>query len=517
MQSTIRLLVFVSVLAASVAGAAAQDFDPKARAKKIAPFIDEQTIGVVRLDLTQLEIDPFFDRLKEVPPNRDLASPEARTGMKEVQEALRKAGVEEICLVVHLADLPRRPFSFYTVAPLDEGVDAEALIASLPPPGRDQVLEPLDGALFLGDPRALERVKTAKPDPRPDMVTAFAAAGDTVAQLLFLPPPHAQRVIEEIMPDLPEEIGGGSSTILTRGLLWAVVGVEVLPDISLQLVIQSRDARTATALRGKWLDLVKFLSANEEVRRRLSGLDDVSGLLSPNVEDDRLVLNLGAKDGSIAVLLATVAPPFEAARAHAKRTLSSNNLKQCALAMHNYHDKYKKFPPVGNADDQGNLLLSWRVHLLPFTEQNELYKEFHLDEPWDSPHNRKLIEKMPEMFRCPASGLRAAQGLSTYRVVSAEGTVFPGREGVPINEIKDGTSHTIMITEVDDAHAVVWTKPEGFSLDPEDPVRGLGGHFKNGFNTAFCDGSVRFISKTIDPEILRALFTRAGREVIAPD
>jgi len=357
-------------------------------------------------------------------------------------------------------------------------------------------------------------VKAAEPDSRPELLTAFEAAGDTVAQLLLLPPPHAQRVIEEIMPDLPEEIGGGSSAILTRGLLWAAVGAEVLPDISLRLVIQSRDARAATALRGKWLDLVEFLSTNEEVRRRLSGLDNVAALLSPNVEDNRLVLNLDAKGGSIGVLLATLTPPFEAARAHAERQLSTNNLKHCALAMHNYHDTYKTFPPVGNTDDQGNLLLSWRVHLLPFAEQMKLYKQFHLDEPWDSPHNRKLIEKMPEIFHCPASGLKPAQGLSTYRVVSAEGTVFPGREGVPIKEIKDGTSHTVMITEVDDAHAVVWTKPEGLPLDPENPARGLGGHFKKGFSAAFCDGSVRFISESIDPQILYALFTRAGGEVI---
>ncbi len=154
------------------------------------------------------------------------------------------------------------------------------------------------------------------------------------------------------------------------------------------------------------------------------------------------------------------------------------------------------------------------MHVLPFVEQMALYKEFHLDEPWDSEHNRKLIEKMPAAFRCPASKLRQKQGLSTYRVVSGEGTVFPGPEGIPIKEIKDGSSNTLMIVEVDDEHAVIWTKPEGLPFDPKNPARGLGGQFKGGFNAALCDGSVRFISNTVDREILRRLFLRNDGKVI---
>lgn len=514
MLSTIRSLLLASVLAAPGAVEAAEEFDPNARAKLIAPFIGEQTVGVVHVDLTRIEIDPFFDRLATILPQLDIVAPHARTGLKNVHGAFRKAGVSRLYLVMHLADLPRQAFPFFVIAPLGEATDVEALIANFPRIGRDPVTERLDGVLFAGPRRAFERVKAAKPEARPELLSAFEAAGDTAAQILLLPPAHAPRVIEEIMPNLPEEVGGGSSTILTRGLLWASVGVDADPHISLRLVIQSRDERAATALREKWLEQVTLLSAKEEARKRLPDVDKAASLLTPTLKGDRLLLTLSDQDLGIPSLVAAAAPPLEQAHANAKRRLSANNLKHLTLAMHSHHHVRKSFPAVGNTDDQGNLLLSWRVHVLPFLEETELYKQFHLDEPWDSPHNRKLIDKMPEVYRCPASGLKQKQGLSTYRVLAGEETVFPGPEGVPLKEIKDGTSHTILAVEVDDAHAVVWTKPEGLPLDPKNPAKGLGGQFKGGFNAAFCDGSVRFIHESIDPKILYALFTRAGREVV---
>ncbi|HID76862.1 MAG TPA: DUF1559 domain-containing protein [Planctomycetaceae bacterium] len=80
--------------------------------------------------------------------------------------------------------------------------------------------------------------------------------------------------------------------------------------------------------------------------------------------------------------------------------------------------------------------------------------------------------------------------------------------------MKDGISNTILIVEVDDQHAVIWTKPEGLPFAPANPARGLGAQFEGGFNTAFCDGAVHFISETIDPKIIRALLTCADGEVI---
>src|SRR5882672_4340583 len=72
---------------------------------------------------------------------------------------------------------------------------------------------------------------------------------------------------------------------------------------------------------------------------------------------------------------------------------ASNDLKQLALAMHNYHSAYGQLPPAAVRDKNGKLLLSWRVLILPYIEQDNLFKEFKLEEPWDSDHNKKLIAK----------------------------------------------------------------------------------------------------------------------------
>src|SRR5690606_10896708 len=105
------------------------------------------------------------------------------------------------------------------------------------------------------------------------------------------------------------------------------------------------------------------------------------------------------------------------------------------------------------ADDDGTPLLSWRVHILPFLGEQSLYDQFHLDEPWDSPHNTRLIARMPEVYRCPGAD-RDEGGTTTYLVPRGEGTIFPGARGVPPEEITDGTSNTLLVVDADPARAV---------------------------------------------------------------
>jgi RNA polymerase sigma factor (sigma-70 family) len=83
---------------------------------------------------------------------------------------------------------------------------------------------------------------------------------------------------------------------------------------------------------------------------------------------------------------------------YAQRQRSLKNLKAIALAMQNYYDTFGHFP-TDVTDKAGKPLLSWRVQLLPFLDHQDLYKQFQRDEPWDSPHNLKLLTRMPDVFR----------------------------------------------------------------------------------------------------------------------
>jgi len=186
------------------------------------------------------------------------------------------------------------------------------------------------------------------------------------------------------------------------------------------------------------------------------------------------------------------------------------------LALLNHQDSKRTFPPAGSMDEKGDKLLSWRVQILPYIEQQALYDRFHRDEPWDSDHNRQLISKMPAVFCSPGSGLQK-KGLSNYLAPVGEKLAFTGGDGIPIKEFTDGTSMTIMVVEVDPLHAVVWTKPDDLAVDLEHPFRGITNDKRQEFMAAFVDGHVAVFDKnSLGAERLRALFTRNGGEPVSP-
>jgi prepilin-type processing-associated H-X9-DG protein len=229
-----------------------------------------------------------------------------------------------------------------------------------------------------------------------------------------------------------------------------------------------------------------------------------------------LSLNLNMAGGTSApVMVALLLPAVQSAREAARRAQCVNNLKQIGLAMHNYHDANGHFPRAV-ADKKGKALLSWRVAILPYIEQQALYEKFKLDEPWDSPHNRELIQYMPNTYTCPSrSG--PEPGTTTYRAFVGNGALFEAAQDTNIANVLDGTSNTLMVVEAKEA--VPWTKPDDLPFDPQKPgdLFGCGSPHPGGFNALFADGSVRFLKNSINAMVLRALITRAGGEVVAAD
>jgi hypothetical protein len=195
------------------------------------------------------------------------------------------------------------------------------------------------------------------------------------------------------------------------------------------------------------------------------------------------------------------------------RAQSANNLKQIALAMHNHHDAYKRFPAAAVYDKSGKPLLSWRVLILPFLGENELYKKFHLDEPWDSEHNKKLLDKIPRAYQKP--GEEKPTGLTHYLGFHGKGAFFEGKKGIQIAEITDGTSNTIMVVEA--AEAVPWSKPVDLPYDPAKPLPKLGGLSEGIFQAAMCDGSVHAIPATVKPETLHLAIQRNDGQPLPGD
>lgn len=209
--------------------------------------------------------------------------------------------------------------------------------------------------------------------------------------------------------------------------------------------------------------------------------------------------------------VALIVPAMRAAQEASKRARSMNNMKQLCLAMHNYHDTYNAFPPAVVTDANGKPLYSGRVLLLPFLEQDNLYKAFNKDEAWDSPANRHLSDVRLAVFCDPAAP--PGRGNQTdYLFVTGPGTVMEAKPGAPrIADIRDGTSNTLMMVEVRGS-GVNWAQPS--DLEIAEPMTLPPGNHPQGNIVGMYDGSVRFIGPNTSPQTIHALATRAGNEVV---
>jgi hypothetical protein len=212
------------------------------------------------------------------------------------------------------------------------------------------------------------------------------------------------------------------------------------------------------------------------------------------------------------IVLALVGTSSLHAQEEAAKRRSVNNLKQLSLGLINFCDANDRFPPYPKNVKDGKPLYSWRVDLLPYIEENKLYDEFKHDEPWDSEHNKKLLDKMPKIF-APVTGKPKDKNTTHYQMIVGGGAVIDSwTKKNALKDITDGEANTILILEAEEA--VPWTKPDDVVYDPKKPLPRFGGLFKAGFHAAFADGTVRFIKKDVDERLLRALITRAGGEKV---
>jgi prepilin-type processing-associated H-X9-DG protein len=215
--------------------------------------------------------------------------------------------------------------------------------------------------------------------------------------------------------------------------------------------------------------------------------------------------------GIFVLLIALMLPAVRSARPAARRSQCVNNLKQIALALHNYEQAYQALPPAYTVDPQGRPLHSWRTLILPYLEQAPLYETIDLSKPWNDPANAKARETVLNVFRCPE--MIGAQNTTTYLAIVAPNGCLTPRESRRLAEITDGTELTLMVIEAGEENAVPWMTPADadeslvLSLGPATKL-----HHAGGMNACFADGSVKFL-KTITPaEVRRAIISISGND-----
>jgi RNA polymerase sigma factor (sigma-70 family) len=195
---------------------------------------------------------------------------------------------------------------------------------------------------------------------------------------------------------------------------------------------------------------------------------------------------------------------------------SATNLKRIAEAILAYRkDNNGDYPAAAIIGPDDTPLLSWRVAILPYLGESEkaLYSQFELTEPWDSPHNKALLAKMPQVYApVVAKDGEKGKNVTHYLGFVGGGAIFERDQRVNVRSVNDGTSNTLMIAEA--VTGVPWTKAEDLTFTGQDLLPQLGGQFREGFVAATADGAPRLFKKSVNPNVLVQMITYDGMELI---
>lgn len=245
----------------------------------------------------------------------------------------------------------------------------------------------------------------------------------------------------------------------------------------------------------------------------------------------------------IGVLISLLFPAVQAAREAGRRISCANNLHQIGIGLQSHHGAHKSFPPGGIElrtywKDTTSRQLAWSAFLLPFIEQESLHAQIDFDKPFDSEENAQAAATLVSTYLCPSvartSYLTDGRAACDYGGINGEritgpnnppkGTMLYDRR-IAIREIPDGTSTTLIVSEdaawpdgqwingrnvFDQAYPINYRPPPGQYMENE--IRST---HPGGAQGLFCDGSVRFLREEMEDEILAAICTRAGGEVVA--
>jgi hypothetical protein len=208
----------------------------------------------------------------------------------------------------------------------------------------------------------------------------------------------------------------------------------------------------------------------------------------------------------VVLLVRTAAKSVTVAAAKMKTT---NDYKQVAIGIHNYHDRYQMLPPVAMKTKSGKPGLSWRVAILPFVEQEALFRRFKLDEAWDHPDNLNLANEMPQIYaRHDVNQIDKTH----MRVFTGNRAMFDVNFQRKFTDVTDGLGNTFMFVEA--TEPVLWIKPDELPFDPKKPLPSLGLPGNEYFTAAFGDGSVKLLRKSLSPEKLKlAIDSQDGQPV----
>jgi hypothetical protein len=508
----------------------------------LAPFVNDDTFLVAHVDIASLKVSENSGELWQVLPKLSGDAQVWIAGAMMVDGLARQfqqAGGQSIYVVAGLGDahIGGGPVILATVRSGHRPQEIERLFHDMIPQiiayprqmsddafAKQITVQQRGDAVLVGTKSSVARYASLKPAARNDLIaplTKLSGEG-ALAAAVFCPGPDSRRVVRELWPNLPGSLEPLRGEMADRWL-HLEAAVNLPPDAKPRLALEARDADAAELFAKLWRNLpmeTTEFGGNANAREQVKGYAQLLvDLLPAKVDGTRITIAMPTDESHIAKLRKIFSDASNAAMESSRRQTRAARFHNIVIGMLNFESARKHLPPAAICDKNGRPLLSWRVAILPYLEEQDLYKEFHLDEPWDSPHNKSLIEKMPGVYM--GVGLKFDQlnraGKTVCQAPVGPKTIFFNNVGTTIREITDGTSATIVLVEVKPRRAVAWTKPEDWAVDLEHPRRGVERTDGGPFVAAWCDGSVHLIPSNADEVQFRALLTRSGQEIVHPN
>ncbi|WP_417391949.1 DUF1559 domain-containing protein [Gimesia sp.] len=198
-------------------------------------------------------------------------------------------------------------------------------------------------------------------------------------------------------------------------------------------------------------------------------------------------------------------------RKMARQVAASNHLKQIGLGLLLYHEEHQTFPAGATLASNGTPLHSWQTSILPFMDQTGLFEQIDFEKPWNDPVNQPSFQQQVPAYLVPGTEEKfSPEGYALSHFVGNE-LLLQQKEGMPLSQITDGESNTIMAVDRGDDFKA-WGDPANLArpadvIGPDKKTLLPGGNL-----ILFSDGRVQFVSNQINPRILKALSTPAGGE-----
>ena len=466
-------------------------------ANDLASYLESTTVAVAQVDLTRVDLPATTKFIQE--NFSDMLDAQSINGMQFVAggiiQSLRSAGVTKVYATLSTLELTRGHVALIVPCSKPEAAreSLDAILAMLPA-NLGYKVHLNSNSIVIATDSVWNRLSKL---PKVDRF-ALALAVDQVAN-------KSVSIVVNVHDELRNEVIGIFPDRLPAG--WPI---EFSPKAVMQDIISAQFAlQTPPSAQAHFAANCRESSAAIRISALVNQIVELTGLSSLKCEAIEMQARVSNSGDDFVVLLRQL---MQSTKLSAGSMQQINNLKQIVLAVHNFESAFKGFPPRMTVSEKGTPLLSWRVFLLPYVDGQALYNEFHLDEPWDSPHNIKLVDRMPSCYRSPQiSDLKL--GNTLVQAPLQTGFTWNGNEKklLTFQDVTDGTSNTICFVVAPKDKGVVWTKPDDLKLGLDSLVADLFGD-RESVEVAFFDGSVQKLDRTIKADSLKAYMTHAGSE-----